>query len=273
MKTLYVSDLDGTLLNSQENISEYTYTTINELVNQGMIFSYATARSLHTSKKVTKGLDAKIPLIVYNGTFVIDNVTNDILIAHYFEESVHNVLNHLIENDIYPIVYSYINNEEKFSYIKEKCSKETISFLNTRQGDIRERSVSTIKELTEGHCFYITCIDQPEKLEPFYHQYKDQYHCLYQKDIYTNDQWLEIMPKNVSKSNAIKQLKSLLQCDHLIVFGDGLNDLDMFDIADECYAVDNAVDELKEKATAIIDNHNTDAVAKWLKSHYHKGRK
>lgn len=38
-----------------------------------MLFTYATARSLITAKKVTKGIKAKIPLIVYNGAFVMDN--------------------------------------------------------------------------------------------------------------------------------------------------------------------------------------------------------
>ena len=82
MKTLYVSDLDGTLLQSNETTSEYTNAVINSLTDRGMIFSYATARSLITAKKITKGIQARIPLIVYNGAFVIDNVTGDILIAN-----------------------------------------------------------------------------------------------------------------------------------------------------------------------------------------------
>ena len=52
MKTLYISDLDGTLLRSSETTSDYTNKTINRLTEQGMIFSYATARSFVTAKKV-----------------------------------------------------------------------------------------------------------------------------------------------------------------------------------------------------------------------------
>ena len=66
MKTLYVSDLDGTLLRNNETTSEYTNETINKLVEQGMLFSYATARSFQTSHKVTKGLNAKIIMMVHS---------------------------------------------------------------------------------------------------------------------------------------------------------------------------------------------------------------
>ena len=55
MRNLYVSDLDGTLLRNDETTSEYTNQVINSLVDKGMLFSYATARSLITAKKVTKG--------------------------------------------------------------------------------------------------------------------------------------------------------------------------------------------------------------------------
>ena len=77
MSTLYVSDLDGTLLRSNEKTSEYTNKVINSLTERGMLFSYATARSLITAKKVTRGINAKIPLIVYNGASVIDNLKED----------------------------------------------------------------------------------------------------------------------------------------------------------------------------------------------------
>ena len=87
MKTLYVSDLDKTLLRSNQKTSEFTNSTINSLVEKGMLFSYATARSYVTAHKATQGLNAQIPLIVYNGTFVIDNATGEILISNYLNHA------------------------------------------------------------------------------------------------------------------------------------------------------------------------------------------
>ncbi|WP_050637381.1 Cof-type HAD-IIB family hydrolase [Candidatus Stoquefichus sp. SB1] len=267
MKTLYVSDLDGTLLRSDERTSDYTNQIINECVKKGMLFSYATARSYHTSQKVTKGLNAKIPLIVYNGVFIKDNVTGEIIKAHYFSEDIKLLIDELLENHIYPIVYAYIDNQEKFSFVEEKSSQGIMNFVMTRSGDSRMNPILEQGLLYEGNIFYITCIDDYEKLLPFYKKYQDQYHCVFQKDIYTQEQWLEFMPKSASKANAVQQLKEYYQCDHVVVFGDGYNDQDMFQIADECYAVSNAVEELKQMATDVIGHHDEDGVAKWLKQH------
>lgn len=264
MKTLYVSDLDGTLLRSNEKTSDYTNDVINNLTEQGMIFSYATARSFITAKQVAEGIKVSLPLIIYNGAFILDNITNKMLLANYFDDTIKAVIEELMENNIYPLVYSYIDNKESFSYIPEKCSKGMKEFLNTKKGDKRTHTVSKEKELLIGNKFYISCIDEPEKLEPFYKKYRDKYHLIYQRDIYSKEQWLEILPSKASKANAVLQLKDLLKCDKLVVFGDGKNDIDMFQVADECYAVENAVHELKQIATHVIGNNNEDSVAKWL---------
>jgi len=125
-----------------------------------------------------------------------------------------------------------------------------------------------LSELKQGNIFYITCIDEPEKLRPLYNKYKDKYHCVYQRDIYTNEQWLEIMPLEASKANAIKQLQGMLDCEKLVVFGDGKNVIDMFQIADESYAVANAHENLKRYATKVILSNDEDGVAKWLEENY-----
>lgn len=268
MKTLYVSDLDGTLLRSNERTSDFTNNVINDLTEQGMIFSYATARSLITAKKATKGIVAKIPLIVYNGAFVIDNVTESILIANYFDSKVYEVIDDLFENEVYPIVYAHIDGKEKFSFVPELCTKGMQKFLNSRKWDVRTNVVSSVTDLKSGNLFYITCIDEPHKLKPLYEKYKSLFHCIYQTDIYTNEQWLEIMPLSTSKANAVRQLKSLLGCEKIVAFGDGKNDIDMFELADESYAVENAHEDLKKYATDIILSNNDDGVARWLVQNY-----
>lgn len=263
MKTLYVSDLDKTLLRSNQKTSEFTNRTINHLVEKGMLFSYATARSYITAHKATHGLNAEIPLIVYNGTFAVENRTGKILMADYLCNASE-ILDDLINHEIYPIVYSYIDLAEKFSYFIEKCNSRTMQFIESRKNDIRENCVHSEDELYKGNIFYFTCIDDETKLKPLYEKYKDICHCIYYREPYSRDWWLEIMPKNASKANAIAYLKACLECDRVVAFGDGENDIEMFEIADECYAVENAVENLKEIATGIIADNDSDGVAKWL---------
>lgn len=69
--------------------------------------------------------------------------------------------------------------------------------------------------------------------------------------------------KGISNS----KVKQLCGCQRVIVFGDSANDISMFQMADEAYATENAINELKEIATGIIESNNADGVAKWLEAH------
>ena len=68
-----------------------------------------------------------------------------------------------------------------------------------------------------------------------------------------------------SDLQAIIKLKKIWNCDKVISFGDAINDIPMFGISDACYAVENAVKELKEIATGVIGSNDEDGVANWLK--------
>ena len=265
-KTLYVSDLDGTLLRSDQTLSPYTRETINHLISNGMCFSFATARSIHTARKVTEGLSVHLPVVVYNGALAVDYRSGKPYWSNSFGSDGKVLLLDLLSNGIYPLVYSFLEGREKFSFLPSHCSDGMEEFLRTRPNDPRRHPVQTVEELFLGDLFYLTCIDEKEHLEPFYQKYRDVYHCVFDVDLYSGRQWLELMPKEASKSRAVCQLKKWLGCDRLVVFGDGLNDLDLFEHADACYAVGNAADPLKEMATGVLETNDQDAVAHFLLS-------
>lgn len=146
----------------------------------------------------------------------------------------------------------------------KELSPAGAEFVKSRNNDSRDNPVADRGELANGSIFYFTCIDSAEKLRPLYERFKDRFRCVYSKDIYTGEQWLEIMPGGATKANAALKLKEMLGCEKLVAFGDSENDMDLFAAADECYAVANAVPELKEKATAVIGANSEDAVAKFL---------
>ena len=103
-----------------------------------------------------------------------------------------------------------------------------------------------------------------------YNELKDsiKYTCVLQQELYRPEYWLQIMHKNANKGNAVKRLKEILNCEKIISFGDAINDTLMFQMSDESYAVENAVDELKKYATGIILSNDKDGVAHWLERNY-----
>ena len=175
-------------------------------------------------------------------------------------EYTNQVINQLTSKGM---LFSYATARSYLTAIN-KCNRATLEFLLTRKGDIRDTPIEFDNELGSGDVFYFVCIDRYEKLEPQYIRFREKYHCIFQKEIYSGEQWLEIIPKTVSKANAILRLKKFLGAEYIVAFGDGKNDIEMFEIADESYAVENAVDELKAIATGIIESNDSDGVAKWL---------
>jgi len=272
MKILYVSDLVGTLLKSDDKMSEYTVKTINKLIDDGMHFSYATARSLSSASVVTNGLTINIPVIIYNGTFIVNAYTKERLFSLYFsEEEKAMIINILDKYPIYPLVYGIVNDEEKVSWIINKENDGIKSYINLRKGDKRLRPVETKEELYRGKLFYFTCIGERQELIDIYNYFRDsnEFTCTLQQELYREEYWCEIMPKKATKGNAILTLKEKLKCDKIITFGDSVNDIPMFKISDESYAVNNAVDELKKHASGIIMSNEKDGVAHWLEKNYH----
>lgn len=194
-ETLYVSDLDGTLLNSRDEISPHSLRIINGLIEKGMKFTYATARSLASASKVTRGLSLHIPVIIYNGAFIREADT---------------------EKTLYSVRFS----EEEQKYIE--------NFL-------------------EGAgLFRITL----------------------QQELYRPEYWMEIMPAKASKAEAIRELKKLWRCERIVSFGDSMNDIPMFSVSDEAYAVENAVEELKKHALGTIPSNDDDGVAEFLQKRF-----
>lgn len=265
MKTLYLSDLDGTLLRNDQKISAESCRIINSLVKKGMHFSYATARSLNTASKAAAGLDTCFPLIIYNGSFVVDNTSHQRLLSRVFSmPQAENILAVLDKLEISPIIYTLLNGEEKFFFDPERLSAPALDFVRTRKDDPRSTPLPDCG-LPQGDVFYFTCIQAaPDRLKTAYDLLKNDFNCLFQQDIYSTDHWLEIQPENVSKADAALSVKELLGCDKMIAFGDSINDLALFEAADECYAVANADERLKAAASGIIGSNENDSVAHWL---------
>ncbi len=267
MRTLYVTDLDGTLLNSNDQISQYSMEIINGLVAKGMQFTYATARSLVSASVVAKGLSTTIPVIAYNGALIVNPATGEVISSLSFTgEEAARIREVLQEHGANPLVYAYVDGVERVSYVTGRENEGIRRYLEVRKGDRRFRPLEDETLLYQGNIFYFTCIADREELLPLYEIFKrdGRYRCTLQKELYRPEFFLEIMPEKASKAEAIKRLKEIWHCGKVVSFGDAVNDIPMFEISDECYAVANGVAELKACATGVIASNDEDGVARWL---------
>lgn len=266
-KTLYVSDLDGTLMHKDLKISDFSVKTINALVGKGVAFTYATARSISSAGTITKDLKLNLPVITRNGAVLADNNTGKIIEKALFTEKEVEMLKDMLpELPKTGFVSCYFGDDMKKVFAGSLHTAELQGYLDYYKDDPSVVTVSALSEMFMGNPGYVTIIGNKVETEPLYLRTREYngWECLFQKDVYRDEYWLEIAPRNSTKAKSILKLKEEYGFDKLVVFGDSANDITMFRIADEAYAVSNAVDELKALATGIIGSNEEDAVAVYL---------
>ena len=79
MRTLYITDLDGTFLNSKAEISARSGEIVKELTENGVLFSVATARTYATVTEMFDGIALPCPLVLMNGVTIYDPGKNKII--------------------------------------------------------------------------------------------------------------------------------------------------------------------------------------------------
>ena len=275
MKTLFISDLDGTLLTSKETISEYSLQNINALIDaRGLCFTYATARSLNSAAKACWGLRQNYPVVLYNGAVIMEPWSGKMLYNNHFNRGQLEYIRRAFSDfGVQPLAYSFsATGKEKVSWIEGKETEGMLRYLARRKGDNRLNPVHSADELAGDDIFYFTCIAPKSDLDGLYERIQSSFdiRCIYEQETYQSDYWCEIMPGNTSKGTAAGELKKYLGAERMVVFGDGINDESLFRASDECYAVSNACSELKRSATGVIGFSEEDAVCKFLQANFQR---
>ena len=151
---LYLTDLDGTLLDHKAQIGRMTEALMNRLIDDDIKISYATARSVHSAEPKVSCINFRLPVITHNGAFIIDPVTKERIVTHFFsEESKSFMKSFFYEHKESVLVYSVIDNYERVSYLKNRLNKGTERYLKDRAGDRRMHRAKSYDELFEGDIY------------------------------------------------------------------------------------------------------------------------
>ncbi len=258
MKNLYITDLDGTLLNKDGQLSKESKDQLIILLNKGVNITVASARSVESIRKILDGLPIDLPIISFNGAYLSDFNTG----KHYITHPIRN-------NSLFDLLKTYgalvsLHKENVDElYQVGNLSEGAKAYIADRERDYSTK-VNTIKELPKEHdVMGYTVIGEKEdilalkkKLEDFEGIVVDAWLDMYYKPWY----WLSIHSKEATKANGIKSLKKYVETDCVIVFGDNTNDIEMFKYADRGIAVENAVLSLKVCADELIGNHESNSV-------------
>ena len=266
IKTLYISDLDGTLLGKDAKLSRRTTEIISSLIKQGMLFTAATARSL-SSVGILEQLGIQLPCIQLNGVLLYDFPTHSYKECTPIRtEAARRVVEVLRCHDRMSFVYKADETfgiHVEFERLTNDVERE---FFEVRK-DNDYKSFSQVQKIVvsdDDRVIYFTMVDQYSRLKSIYEEickiegvrptlYSDNYSDLY---------FLEVFSSDATKAKGMKRIKELAGADRVVAFGDNLNDVEMLQCADVGIAVGDAARAVKECADLVIGNSYEDAVCR-----------
>ena len=126
------------MLNRDTKLTDFTIKELNKLIDDGLMFTYATARSFNSAKVVSEGLNIKYPVILCNGVKIYDPIMQKTIYSSFFsKEEVELVKKISIKYDNYPICYQTKNDIDKFYYVEYNTSCGKQYYLDKRVSDKR----------------------------------------------------------------------------------------------------------------------------------------
>ncbi len=275
-KKFILADLDGTLLDTPNNLSERFVKQLNSLIDEGLEFSIATGRDLKNATKSITGLKLKYPIILTNGALLADPNTLKYLKVTKIERKIIKEIFTLIKKfKIHPMVlisYDYKNN------IVHSLKGQWGS-----QDNIKHLTAENYEKYLDFDIVSIQFHDIEPKLNQLYQlvkeRYKDDISLIYIEDVaynLENDEdkwfWLEIDSIDAGKEKMLEHLIKFLgkNIEDVVAFGDNYNDIKMIEKVGLGIAMENAPKEVKEKAKSIALTNIEGGVVKYIISNKKK---
>lgn len=288
MIKLIACDIDGTLVGKQRIITPYTEQKIKEAIDMGIHFAIASGRAYDDITPISKKHGLKCQIIAGNGSEYYDEDGN-LMLGFYLNHETTKLLIHLFNNQQLPyMLYTSIGT---FTTLDVDVVKDMFIRRKTAQGggvyedNYRHMQENYVPFATLKHIDDVEEILKDDvkviKVEGF-HEYEgpilemkqaisDIDGIAYLSSFYNN---VEITNIDAQKGYSLRRACQYMgiQEDEVMICGDGLNDLSMFEIFKKhSVAVDNAVPELKELAKYVVPSVDEDGVGVAISQYVTKG--
>lgn len=258
---LIALDLDGTLKNSQNQISPRTKEALLKAQEQGCRIVLSSGRptpGLYQDAKELQLAKYQGFLLSYNGACV-SSVSNEII---YKQELDQQLATQIIEEaKRLKLVTNTYNTQEIL------CESKEAKYVNV-EANLTSMPIQQVNDLSKNlpsPLFKLLLSEEPEYVASVVNELASKYQdnlAIYRSAPF----FIEVVSKGIDKGNSLKQLCKHLNitADELISFGDGYNDCSMLEVSGCGVAMANAVDEVKAVANHVTLSNDEDGIAVFL---------
>ncbi len=271
-KTLFATDLDGTLLGPDAKLSGFGARLYRSLIDAGVMLTFITARSPATIEPILAPAGASLPGVAMTGCAIWNPSTRlyeDVI--YHSADDVRRIIGICSEIGFSPFVYTMRRGS---NHIDVYHSAPVLTPLESRF--VTDRTLNDLKSFnlsrqapddTAGCTLLFFGMGDPARVQAVADAIRRDTACeasCYPDTYNPGVMLLEVFAPGVSKANGLRRLKAMLGADKVVVFGDNLNDIPMFRVADKAVAVANAHPDVKKAADLVIGGNNDDAVLRYI---------
>ena len=272
--TLYVSDLDGTLLGEDSQLSAVTVATLNRIIGKlGGLFTVATARTPATVVPLMQQVHARLPFIVIGGSAMWNPVSMSYEHTRGIDDMTVNAVADVFDRrGAHPFIYRRHGKNLLHTHHYGPLSPQEERFIAERQHLPLKQFFLDDRDFrhSDDEALLIFSMNKYAVLKSIADDLRTSvptcsvmvYHDIFDE----SEGYLEIFSAGTSKAAAIGDLARQLGAGRVVVFGDNRNDIAMMQAADFSVAVDNAFTEVKAVASEVIGPNTVDSVARWIET-------
>lgn len=246
---LLVTDIDGTLVDSHQEVPEANVKAIRRLLATGGLYTFATGRNEQSVRPYAEALGVNAPAILYNGAKVVDLSGDTTLFEHCLaRDAARSVLRLASSFDVHPTLHlgGHVYVQRADPTIRDHMAKNGVPWVEV--GDLA-RFIERVPD--SRNPTKLLLIGAEDVLEDVGRVVRAELPAL--SIMKSESTYLEVLPPGISKGAAL-----LVLCKHLgldpqevVAMGDGPNDMTLIEAAGLGVAVANATRELKERADFI----------------------
>lgn len=257
---LVVSDVDGTLLNSQHKLTDFTRTTLLALPARGIQFTLTTGKLLSSVSAIVKSLHLDQPQILANGALV-QQVDGKVLHEIALPRQNFSALLDFIHSS--GLDYALYTPHQVFVPRHSPNTALVIEYNDPQPIEIGQM------DLTEHTFCKLIVLERKDAgaLEQLGQALNEKFGDSI-KARRSVPGMLEVFNIQTSKAVAVQKVAAYLglSLSEVMVIGDSYNDVDMFKVAGLAVAMGNAPDDVKQAAHITIGTNDEDGVAKYIGS-------